>query len=135
MQELEKYCSLEYDEYEDIVSFIWYDSSEEIDDDLFFNIQRQYNKMLVENRAKKTMIDLRGLLFAIRPSLQEEVSAELYPKAIAAGLCRVAIINSPELITQLSAEQLMEEDETGTFLTHYFDNEVDARKWLISQDV
>jgi hypothetical protein len=135
MQELEKYYSLKYDEKEDIVELIWHEASEEIDDDIFFNIQRAYNKMLVGNKAKKTMIDLRGLLFAIRPSLQEEVSAELYPKAIAAGLCRVAIINSPELITQLSAEQLMEEDESGTFITHYFDNEDSARDWLISQDV
>ncbi len=68
--------------------------------------------------------------FVVRPSIQEKIAKENYPKAIAAGLRKVAIVNSPELISQLSAEQMMDEEESGIFITRYFDNIEDALNWV-----
>lgn len=105
-----------------------------LSDDDFIQIQEIYLKAVVENSARNTLVDLRHLDFVVVPKLQEEISTKNFPIAIQAGLRRVAVLNSPDVFTQISSQQLMDEDNAHIFQTMFFDNETDALHWLLKYE-
>lgn len=54
-----------------------------------------------------------------------------FPKMYHTGLKRMAIITSTDFLNSMSVDRIMQSaDDERTFDVAYFDNEVDARKWL-----
>ena len=125
------FYDLKYDEEKDIVFLIWNKESKNLKDEEFLQVQDIYTEYIIEKKAKNTIVDIRNLNFAVRPSLQEKIAKKYYPKTIKAGLSKVAVINSNELIAQISAEQMMEEAEAAPFQTKFFDEVKSAIQWLI----
>jgi hypothetical protein len=125
--------SVSYDKAKDILFLRWFKVSKDIDEEDFYQSQKDYQRSILKHKPRNTIIDLREMKFIVRPALQEKIAMEHFPDAIAAGLTRVAILNTTEFVTRIWAEQFMEEDETGTFMTRYYDNEEDALKWLASK--
>lgn len=129
---MKEFCEFKYDDENDIVFLTWKKESKNLTDQKFIDIQNAYTEVIIDNKAKNTIVDIRDFKFAIRPSVQEKIAKTYYKRSIAAGLKKVAVINSKELIAQISAEQMMEEEEAAPFITQYFDDLASAISWLKS---
>ncbi len=77
------------------------------------------------------MLDITtNFRFTIVPDVQTWVDKEVFPRFLAVGLKRYALIMSTQIVSQISIEQTMEEGAGNEFQTRYFDDEIEARKWL-----
>ena len=63
--------------------------------------------------------------------MQEKITNENFPLAIGAGLRWIAIVSSDDFVTQISNEQMMEEDRNEFFLTRFFNSKDEAIQWLL----
>lgn len=91
-----------------------------------------YRDIVVEYRPKKLLANLQAMQFIISPELQEWTNQTVFPQLLAVGLSKVAILLSKEMITDLATEQLMDESEGIKFYTRYFDNEAEAKAWILA---
>ncbi|MCC5944156.1 MAG: hypothetical protein JJT94_04425 [Bernardetiaceae bacterium] len=96
----------------------------------YLAIQEVFVTTVVDNKVRAALLDLRDFKYPIAPALQEEVANKNFPRAIAAGLRKIAIVNSSLLTVQVSSEQLMEEDKDAVFQTQYFNDLDSAYQWL-----
>lgn len=67
------------------------------------------------------------------PALQEWQNDNVGKKVVEAlgDYPKTAFIQSEDFITQLSFEQTMDETDETSGLVRYFDNELDAKSWLL----
>ncbi|WP_027000131.1 hypothetical protein [Eisenibacter elegans] len=84
-----------------------------------------------QHKAQCIMDDTSKFAFPITPKLQEWVDTQVFPRFIAAGLKKYALLVSEEMIAQLSIEQTMEgEKGEQAFEIAYFSEAEAAMKWL-----
>ena len=82
-----------------------------------------YNpKYIINNSKKKTYITT--------VEMQKWVAENALSKLFKNGVIKMAIVESEDVIIQLSTEQAIEEDENKKYGTMFFDSEEKARKWL-----
>lgn len=71
--------------------------------------------------------------FSITPDIQKWTDEHIFPRYVKAGVKKFAYIFSSDFISQLSIEQVMEEQKAQEgFQTRYFDSEDKAREWLMA---
>lgn len=70
--------------------------------------------------------------FPIMPEVQVEMNKTFLSEINKTTIKKVAHVQSKEAITQLSIEQLFDENTNKTYEDKYFDNIQDALKWCNS---
>ena len=91
-----------------------------------------YVKLVEKHIPKKILVDTTDLKFAIVPDLQIWTNENILTRSHAVGLNKDAFIISKELIIELSAQQIMDEEVGKKKSTQYFDNKKDALQWLLN---
>ncbi|WP_020531664.1 hypothetical protein [Flexithrix dorotheae] len=87
--------------------------------------------VLVETfQPRITLADATNFFFTISIELQEWVDDELIPRAINAGLQKMAFVMSKEFVAQLSVEQTLNEKNAKEFMSAFFATEEEALEWL-----
>ncbi|WP_375562805.1 STAS/SEC14 domain-containing protein [Bernardetia sp. OM2101] len=125
------YQTINFDESKSLLSKSWTPKSEDLETDTFHNEINKVVECAEKNNVKYILDDTRDFSFTITIELQSWVDNEVFPRFIAAGLKKYAIIVSKEFISQLSIEQTMEgEKGSQTFEVQYFDNTEEARNWI-----
>ena len=127
-----KYVTIAYDLSLSSSFLTWTMETEYMTDEEFREIQIIYNNCNVDCRLQRTLLDTQNLRFLIGVETQQWLAEKLYPRAIEAGMKRVAVVVSEEIIAQLSVEQAIQEDKTDAFQTQYFDSREDASTWLFT---
>lgn len=79
-------------------------------------------------RAEGLFSDTRAFLFAITPDLQEWTNQHLFGNI--PTIKKIAVMISPDFITQVSIEQTVEENKTDTIQTRFFADSHKALAWL-----
>lgn len=87
--------------------------------------------MTKEHNFNKHLLDAREFKFPISPEVQKEVAERFFAEIVKLGKQKVAFLVPTDLFAQVSLEQVMEEEESQTLLTRYFDSEEEAKKWLL----
>ena len=64
---------------------------------------------------------------------QKWANEDWFPRALQAGLKRLAIIVGADVFNQMSVEQIMNNVESLDLTTQYFDSEEKAKAWLATQ--
>lgn len=81
-------------------------------------------------------LDNRLNFFVISPELQQwhakNISTQIAKTLPNPELLKVAIVVSEDFISQLSIEQTLEEHATTGEISRYFEDECEAREWLLS---
>lgn len=127
------YQTINFDASKSVLSKSWTPKTEDLDADTFYEEVNKIAECAEKNNAKYILDDTRDFSFTITLELQSWVDNEVFPRFIAAGLKKYAIIVSKEFISQLSIEQTMEgEKGSQTFEVQYFDNTEEARLWIES---
>jgi hypothetical protein len=125
------YAKIEYSQAQNAVFLTWLPESKHIIEELFLQVQKEYLQAIIINETAYSLIDARELHFTASPDVQEKIANENFPLAFGAGLRRIAIVNSDDFVTQISNEQMMEEDRNEFFLTRFFNSKDEAIQWLL----
>lgn len=107
----------------------WTTESDQMNEDTFQSEVTTIAEMIELQKPVGVCDDTTNFLYAITPELQTWVSEAIFPRFIAAGVKKYAIIVSSEMIAQLSVEQTMEEGNAA-FQVAYFDHVEKAMEWL-----
>lgn len=132
-----KFCSIYFDEDLQLYEQYWHKESEDMEDDDYKKIHIEWVSKLVENQYDIAffLLDNRENNFSMSPELQEWQAENILAKVLEnlpSPDVKVAILQSEDFISQLSIEQAMEENQEADETTRYFDNEVEAKEWLLS---
>lgn len=110
----------------------WFTATESMKDQTFQKEVEKIAEIAEMYKVERFHDNTTNFLYPISPDLQTWVNEQIFPRFIAAGLRKYAIIVSKEMITQLSIEQTMEENNASSFQVRYFDDVTKASTWLDS---
>lgn len=135
-----KYFATYYDTDLNILELTWYEESEDMEDQEYKDLNLeviQKIESLDDVRIDLYYLDNRNFLFSMSPELQEWQAANLSVKLNLYSpnpeLIKAAVLVSKDFISQLSIEQAIEEDQATESNTKYFEEEEEARAWLMSE--
>ncbi|WP_291726475.1 hypothetical protein [Bernardetia sp.] len=129
-----EYQTINFDKTKSILSKSWTSKTEDLDEDTFSSEVIKIAEYTEEYKVQYILDDTRDFTFTISVELQNWVDNEVFPRFIAAGLKKYAIIVSKEFISQLSIEQTMEGDAgSQSFEVQYFDNTEEANNWIMNR--
>lgn len=116
------------------------------EDKSYFKVVRQGTSEIGEEEYKKyilqwhdeiefyrpvlQLVNYLNFYRPIEPHMQRWLNENLIGPAFDAGMKKVAFIISRDFYVQVSLEQTMAEQEGKRIKLKYFDNELDAEKWL-----
>lgn len=127
-----KYLSLEFFTETQVIEWTWFPTSSEMKKTEYQQETLNYVDIVLKYKPKKVLGDIRNMFFPIGPELQEWTNQTIFPPILEIGLKTVAFVASEEIITQLSTQQTMEEEEGSKFTTRYFNTKEEAKEWLLS---
>lgn len=101
-----------------------------IGEEVFMQEMINYFNGIKNYQPKSVLIDATQAEYTINPNLQAWMATELFPIYAEIGLKKMALVISPDELTQLSMEQALEEGESlATYQTEYFESVKDAQNW------
>ncbi len=109
----------------------WLPATEDFDDATFQAEASQQTKAALAHRPKAFLSDARDFLFPIHPDLRAWISDHIFRDMRTAGVEKLALLISSDVITQLGIEQLVDDDPVKGFMTQYFDDKDKAEAWII----
>jgi len=127
-----EFWTISFDNETKIICPTWYPESVSLTDVLYREEMLNYTDIVEQYKPQKALIDNTLFGFPITPELQEWTNNELFPRILAVGVKRVALIMPQELLTQFGLEQVMEEAHGLEFETRYFSDLENGKEWLIS---
>ncbi len=126
-----KYWNILFESENKMLIPTWNEASADLTNDLYKSEMEIYTQMVEKYHPNKALINCMKFYFAIGTDIQEWTNTMLFPRILAVGVTRVAIVMPADIITQMSLEQVMGEALGVKFVTNYFDNETAAREWLL----
>ncbi len=125
-----EFINIFYDKEKSFFEFKFNDLSE-MEDDTFKKELETQAELTEKYNPERFLFHSKNFNFAITPEVQEWTDKNIFPRYINAGVKKFAYIFSSDMISQLSIEQVMDENEASKgFQTKYFDNEKEAKEWL-----
>lgn len=118
-----------YDSSSEILFFNWLDT-EQLEEESFREILLKQAENVEKFKPKGLLIDTVRFVYTISLETQDWVNNEIMTRFFAAGLRRMALTISTELIAQLSIEQTLEEETSQQFQISYFDDNRKGVDWL-----
>ncbi len=115
---------------EAVLFYQWTAESQDLSQTEFVKEAQIIHDEIVKHNIKYILADDRNFLFPIVPALQELIAKQLLSTLNIIGVKKFAHVVSPDIITQLSVEQLFEENQSATYKDQYFNIVEDALIWL-----
>lgn len=114
------------------LDLVWFPTTENMRDDEYRECVKKYEACVAIYQTKLTLIDTTKFFFTIPIASQNWINEEIFPKNIANGLQKQAIITSPDFFPKLSVELTLEENPNLGFDVMYFEEKNAAEIWLAS---
>lgn len=124
----------EFLEDDKIVSVDWLPSTDSLKEEGFKKEALDNLEFILSCQPKKILSNTLDLKFYVHPELQIWFNQNVLAKELEIGVQKIAIVVSPDLITQLSVEQTMGEKVGEKFTTRFFDNKDEAKEWLVQDE-
>jgi hypothetical protein len=130
----ERFIRIENNADDSLMVHSWKSETSKMEDAEYREIAVKQTEILEKYTPKRWFVNTTEFNFPIVPKTQEWADETLFPRILAAGVKFIAFVLHPDLVTQLSIEQLMEEKnvETANFEIQYFENKANAIKWLLN---
>ncbi len=107
----------------------WKDEKEMTDDDFKKEII-SWVELVEKYKPENLIADTRKFNYTISVELQEWNEKKVFPRLAKAGVKKFAVIESEELVAQLSLEQTMDASE-DVMQHQFFTSQDEARAWMI----
>lgn len=89
-------------------------------------------KLIQQQQAANWLADLRKME-AIDPEDEQWSNEDWFPRALQAGIKRMAIVPSEDIFNSISVENIMNAIAGTGLVTHYFKEPLEAKSWLKEQ--
>lgn len=132
---LSPYFYLAYDPENELFFFRFSRNTQQMSQKEYLSELRTYIRFLQLYRPKGALGDMVNFKYIIAPETQQWINENLFSVYSGIGFKKIALLLSSHYIPRLSIEQTMEEDTTHAFITQYFDNEQEAKAWLLSANL
>lgn len=126
------YLTIQYIEEGNYQINTWLPNSKNLDDSIFKTELAEQAKIALENKPSAFITDASSLLFSIHPDLQEWVNQTIFKDMYEAGIKKLALLSSNDVVTQLSLEQLVDDYTLKSFAIEFFDDAEKAKEWILS---
>lgn len=125
----ESYLTITYDADTASVIMQWksFATSEEFRHGLNQGLQ-----LIKEKNASNWLADLRKME-AIDPEDEQWSNEDWFPRALQAGISRMAIVPSEDIFNSIAVENIMNAVTGTDLVTHYFKTPEEAKGWLKEQ--
>lgn len=123
-----KYKTTYYEPELSLITNIW--TPEDMVDEKFQEEILGWVELVEKYKPKFLIADTSNFGYAVGIEMQEWTNTQVFPRLIAAGVKKFAIVESKEMLAQLSLEQTMEEEDTGAFMHKFFSSIDEAKEWL-----
>jgi len=125
-----EFIKISFNEGQSLFNFEFYDLEDWTEEEFQEELETQA-KLAETYHPKYFLFHSQEFNFTITPTMQEWIDQTIFPRYVKAGVRKFAYIFSSDMISQLSIEQVMEEEVgSQSFKTMYFSNPDEARKWL-----
>lgn len=108
----------------------WKATTTDMDADGFKNVVLQMTEVVIKYKPVCMLADTLVYDFMVTPDLQEWSGVHYFAPAIKAGLQKLAFLVPSDYFTEISIQQMMDEEEALGIKVKYFDKEEDAVIWL-----
>ena len=127
-----KYFTSYFDEDLDMYELFWNAESEHMEDEEYQSLMQEQRDAVIANNytIEFFLLDNREFLFSMSPDLQEWQANEIFAKMVTKEV-KIAVMVSSDFIAQLSIEQAIEEDDNAGETSKYFEDEQEAREWIL----
>ena len=85
--------------------------------------------LLVAKGSHRWLADLRGL-GPVGPEDQTWSNEDWFPRGIAGGITRMALVVPISILSKMSVDTIMQKVDETNLAVHYFDSVEEARQWL-----
>ncbi|MCU0450711.1 MAG: hypothetical protein MUC97_12865 [Bernardetiaceae bacterium] len=125
-----QYLTIEFSPEQKYQLNTWHSPTATLTDEQFKQEVSEQTKAALANQPSAFLTDARAFLFPIHPQLQDWVNNVIFADMRKAGVKKLAILVSSDLIAQLGIEQLVDDDPVKGFVTQYFDDPQTAISWF-----
>ena len=125
-----KYVEIIYEQENSLIIDKFLPATEDMKQDEFRKEMNIFVEMCEKHKPERELVHLLEMKYVIALEDQEWMNKEILPK-YADIIKRMAFFVPTEIFAQVSVEQTMEEEAGQKFVQQYFENEDEARKWLI----
>ncbi|MEH0156739.1 hypothetical protein V6R21_21595 [Limibacter armeniacum] len=117
-----------------IVEIYWKEETKGFTDEVYKESFFQLAELITQHEVGAIYVLATFFEFIIGVDLQEWHDQVIFPMLVKGGVKKIAIVNCSEFVTKLSIEQIFEtSDSQQSFSTNFFNNEIQARIWLIDK--
>lgn len=127
-----RYFLVNHEADTNIFNYSFFDESSEMTTEEYISELEALIEMVKKYKPQKMFGDMSKFQYSITPTTQKWIVENLFPVYQSVDFEKMAIILSEEFYAQLSIQQTMEEDNTESFETQYFNSEETAREWLFA---
>lgn len=124
-----KYIHIEIPEA-GFAKYTWQTATEDMTEEEYHEQNDIILETVNEHNIRKHLLDTRKFNFAITPEIQEVVVQRFFAPLTLLGDQKAAFLVPEDIFAQVSLEQVMEEEASGTLKTRYFEDEDAAKTWL-----
>jgi hypothetical protein len=115
-----------------ILFYQWDAQSEYLSQEDFLREAQIIHDEILKNEVYNVLADDRNFFYPVVPEIQELLAKHLLTSLNKHGLKKFAHVQSGEMISQLSIEQLFEENIDAVYIDKYFDTIDNAKDWILS---
>ncbi|GAB4398659.1 MAG: hypothetical protein OHK0053_17720 [Microscillaceae bacterium] len=112
---------------------IWFTTSQMLDKE-YQALLLTYLHCVEKCCPRYVIIDSQAARYSIAPDMQDWINGNVYPRAVAYGVRRLAFVVSQEFYTQMSLEQVVEDSQQviPNLEQGFFNQREEAQKWLFN---
>ncbi|MGD1841815.1 MAG: hypothetical protein ACFB0B_13105 [Thermonemataceae bacterium] len=125
-----EFCAISHDAENSLLFLRWNENSAHITDEMFRDTISRLAGYAKEHSVKGLLPNAQKFNFTIVPKTQEWHDTQIVPIYNDIGMKRLAFVVSEDLFSQVSIEQIFEEEQAETLRVNYFTNEESAIEWL-----
>ncbi len=126
-----------FDKDNALLSITWLPSTYEMEAKDFQSIFMDIAQFIEQNSIKYWMGYTKDFAFIVPPDLQEWAAQDFNQRVLKAGLRKMAMIVPSDIIANVGVQQSIEEMEkhqhAETIVTRYFDDDQQAKVWLLKE--
>lgn len=109
----------------------WKDSTEKLEDEDFQDFLLRFADLLQQYHTSSFFVDASKKLFVMKNAIQEWHDEVIVPKYIEAGIRKIAFLIADNTMVDISLELTFDEENSQKLQTRFFDEENEARNWLL----
>lgn len=127
-----QYVTMYIDEEHQLLNDVWTEQTTNMKEEELKELMIEWRSLVIAQDIQFALIDTRKMLFVVDPDLQDWIATELNAPAHQNSLLKAATLLPATIFEQVSLQQTMDEmKDINAFELRAFDNEVDAKNWLL----